>query len=160
MHAHLFWFLFVCLVGAGSVGFRGRYLVGLRLLCGFFIYPSWSHFLHSFNPLTLDKREKKDRGDRGREMLSLRLFPASSSLGQVWSLPSGYLISSSLPSPPPLLCEWLLNRPQPIQPITYHNQTLRFLEFIYPLKSPQNFKHPKMAALWSIWSSPTFYTWN
>jgi hypothetical protein len=38
---------------------------GLWILCRFFLLlPALSFFFHSFNPIALDKREKKDREER------------------------------------------------------------------------------------------------
>jgi hypothetical protein len=104
----------------------------------FFCLPPFSPlFFHSFNPLTLDRREKqKDRGKRG-VALSLDYFLL---------IRSGQFLGASLVFEVRLynfflflLCPQLLYKLQP----TVTNSPIaarlppRVLVFIYPLKSPR-----------------------
>ena len=96
---------------------------------------------------------------------------APSSLWQVWSSPSGNLVSSCF-----FFCTWLLNKPCMTSsnqtPTNHLSTTPGTLAFIYPLKSPQNSKYHTIAEsaagkilllleheanhsllLWTIWSS-------
>jgi hypothetical protein len=85
----------------------------------------------------------KSGGGKGVTSLDYFLWLGVSSLGQGWCLPSGYLISSCCY----FLATW--------HTVTNNNQQppLGVLEFIHPLKSPQNSKHQTITEAIRSWQN-------
>ena len=139
----------------GSVSLRVcRHTFGY--LMGYFsFHPPPPLIFHPFNSLTLDRRGKDDRGESLTLLLDyFLLIRVFSSLGQVWSSPSEYLISSS--------CfffshDYLINHSQQQTPSNPPDinppRALGALAFIYPLKSAQNSKHHTIAETICSWQN-------
>jgi hypothetical protein len=129
-------FLNTCSICVPSAhGGRKRVLDPLELELGwlwvvfyYFVGSSFFHpsppFSHPFNPLTLDREKRGQKGKGAMSFLNYLLLikGALSSLGQVWTLLSEYLISYFF-----FVHDYL----------TTNNSPIRALAFIYLLKSPQ-----------------------